>query len=285
MHMAFRVQSSLASTDRSLEASARVWFEHYGADQNQKPTWMSVLAHLRESNIPEWVWDHESQIVRAQLAGGQPVSPNQSAMLMQDFARGVVEAKLFVDKYGAFHMSLGVPMDCISSDEQVMDVPVVFRYYTETHAMAAVCTSFTVGNDRSDFTEDWQVLDKKAWGGMTVGKLLKHIPFMKGHFKVEWHAAQSVQEVLQRDGVQFPSFIRQMSRVGQDGAGVGGEQINSNYLWYMESWEMKIKAGGGRFDKRSVAKMMQLPLMPSKDSKILWAQLRDSMDLKAQEKI
>ena len=120
---------------------------------------------------------------------------------------------------------------------------------------------------------------------MTVGKLLKHIPFMKRHFKVEWHAAQSVQEVLQRDGVQFPSFIRQMSRVGQDGVGVGGEQINSNYQWYMESWEMKIKAGGGSFDKRSVAKMMQLPLMPSKDSKGLWMQLRDKMDHNAQEKI
>ena len=164
MHMAFRVQSSLTCTDRALEASARVWFQHYGEDHIHKPTWMSVLAHLRESNIPEWVWDHASQIVRAQLAGGQPVSPNQSAMLMQDFARGVVEAKRFVDKYGAFHMSLGVPMDCISSDEQVMDVPVVFRYYTETHAMAAVCTSFTVGDDRSDFTEDWKVLDKNAWG-------------------------------------------------------------------------------------------------------------------------
>ena len=121
MHMAFRVQDSLSCTDRSLEASARVWVEHYGADQNHRPSWMSVLAHLRESNIPEWVWDHESQIVRAQLAGGQPVSPNQSAMPMQDFARGVVEAKLFVDKHGAFHMSLGVPMDCISSDDQVMD--------------------------------------------------------------------------------------------------------------------------------------------------------------------
>ena len=217
MHMAYRVQDSLTSTDLALEASARIWFEHYGANQNQRPSWMSVLAHLRESNVPEWIWDHESQIVRAQLGRGQPVSPYQSAMLLQDFARGVVEAKLFVDKHGAFHMSLGVPRDCIFSDEQVMDVPIVFRYYTETHAMAAVCNSFTVGDNRMEFKEDWNVLDKKAWGGMTVHKLLKHNPFMKGHFKVEWHAAQSVQEVLQRDSVQFPSFIMQMSRVGRDG--------------------------------------------------------------------
>ena len=189
MHMAFRVRDSLSSTDLALEASARVWFEHYGANQNQRPSWMSVLANLRESNIPEWIWDHESQIVRAQLGRGQPVSPNQSAMLMQDFARGVVEAKRFVDKHGAFHMPLGVPMDCISSDEQVMDVPIVFRYYTETHAMAAVCKSFTVGQNRTEFNEDWNVLNKQVWGGMTVGKLLQHVPFMKGHFQVEWHAA------------------------------------------------------------------------------------------------
>ena len=109
MHMAYRVQDSLTSTDLALEASARIWFEHYGANQNQRPSWMSVLAHLRESNVPEWIWDHESQIVRAQLGRGQPVSPYQSAMLLQDFARGVVEAKLFVDKHGAFHMSLGFP--------------------------------------------------------------------------------------------------------------------------------------------------------------------------------
>ena len=143
-----------------------------------------------------------------------------------------MEANFFVDKHGAFHMSLGVPMDCISRDEQAMDVPVVFRYYTETHAMAAVCKSFTVGQDKIDFEEDWGILDKQAWKRMTVGQLLKHIPFMKGHFQVEWHAAQSVQEVLQRDGVQFPSFIRTMSRVGWDG---GAEQSNTGSRWVKEA--------------------------------------------------
>ena len=58
--------------------------------------------------------------------------------------------------------------------------------------MAAGCKSFTVGQDRSEFDEDWNVLDRDAWGGMTVGKLLKHVPFMKGHFQVEWHAVLTI---------------------------------------------------------------------------------------------
>ena len=48
---------------------------------------------------------------------------------------------------------------------------------------------------------------------------------------------------------------------------------------------MKIKAGGGSCDTRSVAKMIQLPIMPSKDPKGLWMQLRDKLDHNAQEKI
>ena len=52
----------------------------------------------------------------------------------------------------------------------------------------------------------------------TVGRQLwPHIPFFKGHYQVEWHATQSVEEVLQREKIQFPPFIRQMSRVGQAG--------------------------------------------------------------------
>ena len=92
---------------------------------------------------------------------------------------------------------------------------------------------------------------------------------MKGHFQVEWHAAQSVQEVLQRDGVQFPSFIRQMSRVGRDG---GEEQNNTGSRWVKEAWEIKNKVGGGSFDKRNTAKMVQ---MPGKDPNEWWGNLRN----------
>ena len=144
--------------------------------------------------------------MKAQLSRGQPVSPDQSAMLMQDFARGVVEAKMFEGKHGSFHISLGVPSDCITNDNSVKDMPIVFRYYTETHACAAVCRSFSTGTTTTVFHEDWRVLNKATWQGMAVGQLLPHIPFMQGHFQVEWHAAQTVSEVLQRDQVQFPSL-------------------------------------------------------------------------------
>ena len=145
------MQQTLAHTDQALEDSARVWFQHYGTLETQRPTWQAVLAHLRESNIPDWVWEHEARIVSSQLSRGQPVSPDQSSMLMQDFARGAVEAKMFVDKHGAFHISLGVPADCLSTDGKVKNVPIVFRYYTETHACAAVCTSFTANGAKKAY--------------------------------------------------------------------------------------------------------------------------------------
>ena len=87
----------------------------------------------------------------SQLSRGQPVSPDQSVMLMQDFARGAIEAKMFVDKHGAFHIALGVPADCLSTDGKVKNVPIVFRYYTETHACAAVCTSFTANGAKKAY--------------------------------------------------------------------------------------------------------------------------------------
>ena len=96
--------------------------------------------------------------MRSQLSRGQPVSPDQSAMLMQDFARGAVEAKMFVDRHGAFHISLGVPADCISSDGMVENVPIVFRYYTETHACAAVCKSLTANGSKKAYQESWDIL-------------------------------------------------------------------------------------------------------------------------------
>ena len=105
-----------------------------------------------------------------------------------------------------------------------------------------------------------------------MGKLLKHIPFTKGHFQVEWHAAQSVQEVLQRDSVQLPSSIRQMRRVGRDG---GEWQNNTGSRWVKEAWEIKNKVGGGSFDKRSTSKMVQLPL---RDPKEWWQKLGDTLE-------
>ena len=124
-------------------------------------------------------------------------------------------------------MSLGVPSDCITSKETVKNGPIVFRYYTETHACAAVCRSFTTSTGTLNFKESWDVLDASTWQGMTVDQLMPHIPFMQGHFQVEWHAAQSVEEVLLRDEIQFPSFVRQMSRVGQGGS--DSEQLTSPY--------------------------------------------------------
>ena len=72
-----------------------------------------------------------------------------------------------------------------------------------------------------------------------------------------------------------------MSRVGRDGV---GEQINIGSRWVKEAWEIKNKVGGGSFDKRSVAKMIQLPQLPSKDPSELWMLLRDNLDLNTQEK-
>ena len=101
MHMAFRVQQSLAATAEGLANSARKWFAHYGTQTQTRPSWEAVITSLTETNIPEWVWQHEAAIVRAQIGRSQPVSPEQSALLMQDFAKNTVEAKMFVDKFGA----------------------------------------------------------------------------------------------------------------------------------------------------------------------------------------
>ena len=253
MQMAYRVQHSLAQTDKALEHSARTWFKHYGDSGAEYPSWQAVIAHLQETEIPEKVWRHEASIVKAQLSRGQPVSPDQSSMLMQDFARGVVEAKMFEDKHGNFHISLGVPADCITSDESVrLDVPIVFRYYTDTHACAAVCRSFSTGTTTTVFHEDWRVLNAATWQGMTVGQLIPHIPFMQGHFNVEWHAAQTVSEVLQRDQVQFPSFVHQMSRGGRNGneGGSAIEELGSR------------KMGGGGFNMNTRCHEQKLAITP-----------------------
>ena len=58
------------------------------------------------------------------------------------------------------------------------------------------------------------MLQASTWQSMPVDQLMPHIPYMQGHFQVEWNAAQSMEEVLLRDEIQFPSFVRQMSRVG-----------------------------------------------------------------------
>ena len=102
-------------------------------------------------------------MVKTQLSRSQPVSPDQSALLMQDFARGAVEAKIYADKHGYFHMSFGVPSDCITETGDIADVPVVFRYYTETHACAAVCRSFSTSMHTVNFTEDWDVFNAGDW--------------------------------------------------------------------------------------------------------------------------
>ena len=114
-------------------------------------------------------------------------------------------------------MSFGCPSDCVTDTGDIANVPVVFRYYTETHACAAVCRSFSTSTQTITFAEDWDSLNAEEWKGMTVGQLWDHLPFIKLHHQVEWHAVQSVEDVLQREKIQFPPFIRQMSRVGQDG--------------------------------------------------------------------
>ena len=139
MRMAFRVQQSLSNTAEDLAESAPKWYRHHGTQTQTRPSWEAVITSLTESTIPEWVWQHEAAIVKAQLGRGQPVSPEQSALLMQDFAKGTVEAKMYVDKFGAFHMSLGVPMDCVLDSGDIADVPIVFRYYTDTHARVLQC--------------------------------------------------------------------------------------------------------------------------------------------------
>ena len=59
MHMAFRVQGTLAETATALEASARTWFQYYGSQSEMRPSWAAVITALRETEIPEWVWNHE----------------------------------------------------------------------------------------------------------------------------------------------------------------------------------------------------------------------------------
>ena len=105
-----------------------------------------------------------------------------------------------MDKHGAFHISLGVPSDCILNNETVKNVPIVVRYYTETHACAAVCRSFTTSTGNQEFNESWDVLEASTWQGMTVDQLMPHIPYMQGHFQVEWHAAQSQCNIFNQAG-------------------------------------------------------------------------------------
>ena len=255
MHMAFRVQQSLSNTSEDLADSARKWFNHYGTQTQTRPSWEAVITSLAEITIPEWVWQHEAAMGRAQLGRSQPVSPEQSALLMQDFAKGTVEAKMFVDKFGAFHMSIGVPKDCVLDSGDIADVPIVFRYYTDTHACAAVCTSFAANAEVLEFEENWNVLNPATWKGMTVSQLWHHVVFMQAHFQLEWHAAQSVDEVIQRELIQFPTFIRQMSRAGRFG-GRGGE--DSDYEEDTEKgagWVQEFRSNlvsGGSFNTVSL---------------------------------
>ena len=196
MHMAFRVQQSLANTAEGLVDSARKWFTHYGTQTQARPSWEAVITSLAETTIPEWVWQHEAAIVKAQIGRSQP---EQSELLMQDFAKSTVKAKMFVDKFGSFHMSIGVPRDCVLDSDDIADVPIVFRYYTDTHACAAVCTSFVANAEVLDFEENWDVLNPATWKEMTVSQLWHHVVFMQAHFQLEWHAAQSVDDVIRRE--------------------------------------------------------------------------------------
>ena len=118
-----------------------------------------MITALRETDLPEWVKLHETAVVKAQLTKSQPVSSEQSALLMQDFARSAVEANIYVDKHGSFHMTFGVPADCVNAEKDIDDVPVIFRYYTETHSCAAVCRSFSTSTETLTFEEDWSVLN------------------------------------------------------------------------------------------------------------------------------
>ena len=55
---------------------------------------------------------------------------------------------------------------------------------------------------------------------------------------------QSVEEVLQREKIQFPPFIRQMSRVGQNG---GAAALDNDAEWVRRCRQRAIKGGTLQF--------------------------------------
>ena len=119
-----------------------------------------MIANLTESTVPDFVWQNEAAIIKSHLSKSQPVSPWQSALLMQPFATGIVEVKIFHASLGVLTMHIGVPVDALDEHGELLNVPVVFRYYTDTHACAAVCDFFDLNKQGEAFNEDWSVMDK-----------------------------------------------------------------------------------------------------------------------------
>jgi hypothetical protein len=140
----------------SKETAARKWFSHNGL-KDSSPTWQHVCAALTERDVPEVVWQCQAPVVLSILCRDQPISPEQNAMLLLPHAANYVECKLYHDADDEFHMALGIPTSCVAQDSTLKDVPIVFKYYTPTHACAAVCDPFrTGGNSQSTMKIGWR---------------------------------------------------------------------------------------------------------------------------------
>ena len=133
---------------------ARKWFSHHGLKENN-PTWQRVCAALTERAVTPELWQCQAPIVRSLIGLEQPVSPEQNAMLLLllllPHAEHFVECKLYHDAQDVFHMAVAVPGKCVNKDSTLKDVPVVFKYYTLTHACAAVCDSVSWHGQVTEF--------------------------------------------------------------------------------------------------------------------------------------
>ena len=173
-------------------------------------------------------------------------------MLLLPHAANYVECKLYHDANDEFHMALGIPTSCVAQDSTLKDVPIVFKYYTPTHACAAVCDSFSHWGQQSIYNEDWVEINDATWQGMRMHAFLAVSRELQRSIAVDFYAAKTIDEILSQQQHIYPRYVRQMHIVEQCGtdngvrAGDAGEQAAT---------EAKSRRKGLKTERQSHATM------------------------------
>ena len=101
------------------------------------------------------------------------------------------------------HMAVAVPGKCVNEDSTLKDVPVVFKYYTLTHARAAVCDSVSWHGQVTEFDESWDTVQHSEWRGLRMHALLAMVPEMQRTIAVDFYAAKTIDQVLSQQRHTF----------------------------------------------------------------------------------
>ena len=118
---------------------------------------------------------------------------------------------------GADSVRDGKTLGARNAEVTLKDVPVVFKYYTLTHACAAVCDSAAWHGQVTEPSENWDNVDGDAWEGMRMHASLAMVPELQRTVAVDSYAAKTIDEVVLQQHQNFPGFVMKMDVTGQDG--------------------------------------------------------------------